>query len=74
MVNNRAVDDLVDKIESETNFRCPSENRKTLYLKACWLLAVHQKADSYFKGQNQNIRDFVVVLRNLLPELRRNAS
>jgi hypothetical protein len=74
MTSEYAVTALIDKIEKETNWRCPPENKKNIYLKVCWLLSVYQNANLFFKGQDEGIRQFVEDLKSLLPELRERVA
>jgi hypothetical protein len=66
-----AIDNIIREIETTTKFRCPNENRKNMYLKACWLLSIHQSADKYSRGSNEGITSFIQQLKTLLPDLRK---
>jgi len=62
---------LVSLIETHTDLRVPDANNKNTYTRACWLLAVHQKADAELGGKYPGVSEIILHLEKLLPELRK---
>lgn len=65
-----AIDYWIDGIESKTNIRCPIENKKNAYLKACWILSIYQSANLAFGGHDGEMLKTVEELKSMLPKLR----
>lgn len=73
---NKVLDDDIVRIEAISRFRCPPENRKTPYTKACWLLAKYNAVIHLAMNEHErkNGLGAIKAIKELLPELRKNAE